>query len=107
MTTDNWIWVLGTVAGFCTTFAFVPQVVKIWKQGGRDLSYGMLGLYLLGVLLWLAYGVLMHAQAVVLANFATAILITFATALRHGRPGGMRVRRSWLGWRRSEVEAEK
>ena len=82
MTTDNWILILGTVAGFCTTFAFVPQVVKIWKQGGRDLSYGMLGLYLLGVLLWLAYGVLMHAQAVVLANFATAILITFATALK-------------------------
>jgi MtN3 and saliva related transmembrane protein len=82
MTTDNWILVLGTVGGFCTTFAFVPQVIKIWKQGGRDLSYGMLGLYLLGVLLWLAYGVLMHAQAVVLANFATAILITFATALK-------------------------
>jgi MtN3 and saliva related transmembrane protein len=82
MTTDDWIFVLGTVGGFCTTFAFVPQVVKIWKQGGRDLSYGMLGLYLLGVLLWLAYGVLMHAQAVVLANFATAILITFATALK-------------------------
>jgi MtN3 and saliva related transmembrane protein len=82
MTTDNWILVLGTVGGFCTTFAFVPQVIKIWKQGGRDLSYGMLGLYLLGVLLWLAYGVLMHAQAVVLANSATAILITFATALK-------------------------
>jgi hypothetical protein len=32
--------------------------------------------------LWLAYGVLMHAQAVVLANFATATLITFATALK-------------------------
>src|ERR1700736_6152247 len=82
MTTDNWILFLGSVGGFCTTFAFVPQVIKIWKQGGRDLSYGMLGLYLLGVLLWLAYGVLMHAQAVVLANFATAILITFATALK-------------------------
>jgi MtN3 and saliva related transmembrane protein len=82
MTTDHWILVFGTFGGFCTTFAFVPQVIKIWKQGGRDLSYGMLGLYLLGVLLWLAYGVLMHAQAVVLANFATAILITFATALK-------------------------
>jgi MtN3 and saliva related transmembrane protein len=82
MTTDNWILVLGSVGGFCTTFAFVPQVIKIWKQGGRDLSYGMLALYLAGVILWLAYGVLMHAQAVVLANFATAILIAFATALK-------------------------
>ncbi len=82
MTTDAWIVLLGSVGGFCTTFAYVPQVIKIWKQGGRDLSYGMLSLYLLGVLLWLAYGVLMHAQAVVLTNFATAILIAIATGLK-------------------------
>ncbi len=82
MTTNNWILVLGSVGGFCTTFAYVPQVIKIWKQGGRDLSYGMLSLYLVGVVLWLAYGVLLHAQAVVLTNFATAILIGIATALK-------------------------
>jgi MtN3 and saliva related transmembrane protein len=82
MTTDAWIVLLGSVGGFCTTFAYVPQVIKIWKQGGRDLSYGMLSLYLVGVLLWLAYGVLLHAQAVVLTNFATAILIAIATAMK-------------------------
>jgi MtN3 and saliva related transmembrane protein len=82
MTTDAWIVLLGSVGGFCTTFAYVPQVIKIWKQGGRDLSYGMLSLYLFGVLLWLAYGVLVRAQAVVLTNFATAILIAIATALK-------------------------
>lgn len=82
MTRDAWIMILGTVGGFCTTFAFVPQVVKIWKQGGRDLSYAMLAIYLVGVLLWLAYGVLLHAQAVTVANAATALLITFATGLK-------------------------
>jgi MtN3 and saliva related transmembrane protein len=82
MTTDSTIVVLGTVAGFCTTFAYVPQVIKIWKQGGRDLSYAMLSLYLFGVCLWLAYGVLIHAQAVVLTNLATAILIAMATGLK-------------------------
>ena len=29
--------ILGAAAGFCTTSAFVPQIVKIHKQGGRDL----------------------------------------------------------------------
>ena len=82
MTTEGWIALLGTVGGFCTTFAYVPQVIKIWKQGGRDLSYGMLSLYLFGVLLWLAYGLLLHAQAVVLTNLATAILIAIATGLK-------------------------
>ncbi len=42
----------------------------------------MLGLYLAGVLLWLAYGVLVRAQAVILTNVATAILITIATTLK-------------------------
>jgi MtN3 and saliva related transmembrane protein len=82
MTTDNWITLTGSLGGFCTTFAFVPQVLKIRKQGGRDLSYGMLSLYLFGVVLWLAYGILLRAQAVIITNFATAILIAIATVLK-------------------------
>ena len=82
MTADSWIIVVGTVAGFCTTFAFVPQLIKIWKQGGRDLSYGMLALYLIGAILWFIYGVLLRAQAVVVTNFATAIVIALATAMK-------------------------
>ena len=31
MTTDAWIVLLGSVGGFCTTFAYVPQVIKIWR----------------------------------------------------------------------------
>jgi hypothetical protein len=34
------------------------------------------------VVLWLAYGVLLHAQAVAITNFATMILIAIATALK-------------------------
>jgi MtN3 and saliva related transmembrane protein len=82
VTTNSWILVVGTVAGLCTTFAFVPQVIKIWKQGGRDLSYGMLALYLIGAILWFIYGVLLHARAVIITNFATAIVIAFATAMK-------------------------
>jgi MtN3 and saliva related transmembrane protein len=88
MTTVTWIEVLGTVAGFCTTFAFVPQVVKIWRQGGRDLSYGMLGLYLVGVLLWLVYGLLLHAPAIIIANVATFLLIALAIALKAWKERG-------------------
>lgn len=69
---------VGMVAGFCTTFAFVPQLIKIWKQGARDLSYGMLAIYLGGVLLWLWYGLLLHAPAIIWANTVTGILIALA-----------------------------
>jgi hypothetical protein len=50
MTAVSWVEIPGAVAGICTTFAFVPQLVKIYRQGGRDLCYGMLSLYLAGVL---------------------------------------------------------
>jgi MtN3 and saliva related transmembrane protein len=82
MTTGSWVTVVGTLGGFCTTFAFVPQVVKIWKQGGRDLSYGMLALYLIGVSLWFVYGLLLHALAIILTNGFTGLLIAFATVLK-------------------------
>jgi MtN3 and saliva related transmembrane protein len=82
MTPPLWVEVLGAVAGFCTTFAFVPQLVKIYRQGGRDLSYAMLSFYLFGVLLWLTYGIILHVQAVAITNFATAILIASATLLK-------------------------
>jgi MtN3 and saliva related transmembrane protein len=82
MTPPLWVEALGAVAGFCTTFAFVPQLIKIYRQGGRDLSYAMLSFYLFGVVLWLAYGIILHVQAVAVTNLATAILIAAATFLK-------------------------
>src|SRR5262245_44158264 len=37
---------IGTIAAICTTGAFAPQIVKIRRQGGKDLSYLMLFVYL-------------------------------------------------------------
>jgi MtN3 and saliva related transmembrane protein len=74
--------VLGAIAGFCTTFAFVPQIVKIHRQGGRDLSYGMLAFYLVGVLLWLAYGVFLRSPSVIVTNAVTSLLIVVAILMK-------------------------
>ena len=55
----------------------------------RDLSYAMLGFYLVGVLLWLAYGIIVNALAIIIANAATGTLIVVATGLKawtHRRP---------------------
>src|ERR1700744_5198599 len=82
MTNEGGSVLLGTAAGFCTTISFVPQIIKIWKQGGRDVSYGMLTLFLVGVLLWFGYGVLVKAQAVIVTNLATAVLIAIAMGMK-------------------------
>jgi MtN3 and saliva related transmembrane protein len=73
---------IGGVAAVCTTGAFIPQILKIRRQGGGDLSYPMLCLYLTGILLWLAYGLMLHAAAIIWANAATALLVAIAIVLK-------------------------
>jgi hypothetical protein len=56
--------------------------MKIRKEGGAGLSYAMLAIYLAGLMLWLAYGVLIHAAAVMLANAASGLLVAGAIVLK-------------------------
>lgn len=66
---------LGLAAGLCTTAAFVPQALRTLRSGSaRDFSLHMLLLFVGGVALWLAYGVLAGLAAVVAANTATLLL---------------------------------
>ena len=73
---------IGFVAAACTTLSFIPQLTKIRKQGGRDLSYAMLSVYLFGLALWLAYGILLHAPAVIVANAASMVLVGAAIVMK-------------------------
>jgi MtN3 and saliva related transmembrane protein len=78
---------VGYVAAVCTTGAFIPQIVKIKKQGGDDLSYPMLVFYLTGVILWLIYALILHAPEMIWANGLTALLVVIAIALKATHPG--------------------
>jgi 5'(3')-deoxyribonucleotidase/uncharacterized protein with PQ loop repeat len=63
--------ILGTAAAISSAIAFVPQITRTWKTGGKDLSYFMLSLYVTGVTLWLCYGLAIGATALSLANGAS------------------------------------
>ena len=66
---------VGYFAGFLTTLAFVPQVLKTWKsKSASDLSLGMFSVFSLGVLCWLIYGILLAAVPMILWNTVTLIL---------------------------------
>lgn len=74
---------LGLGAGTLTTLAFVPQVLKTWRsKSGNDISLGMFVLFSTGVLLWLIYGILIHALPVILANAVTLLLSLTVLALK-------------------------
>lgn len=66
---------LGFVAGACTTAAFLPQVLHVWRtRSAADISFGMYSVFLLGVSLWLAYGIITSALSMILANGITLLL---------------------------------
>lgn len=70
-----WTEVLGMVAGICTTIAFLPQVIKTYRsRSARDLSLGMFSIFTLGVILWLAYGIVQQELPIILANAATLVM---------------------------------
>ena len=61
--------ILGLVAGTITSVTFLPQVVKIWQtKSARDLSLTMLLLLMLGVVLWLIYGLVVMSAAIIYTN---------------------------------------
>jgi MtN3 and saliva related transmembrane protein len=83
--------IVGSVAGVCTTGAYIPQIIKIQKQGGADLSYPMLVFYLTGVLLWLVYSLILHAPEMIWANGVTSFLVVVAIVLKATHPGRTRL----------------
>jgi MtN3 and saliva related transmembrane protein len=72
MISNDWI---GSIAASLTTTAFIPQVWRVWRtRHTKDLSLGMYIIFTSGVLMWLAYGVLLQAWPIIIANGLTAIL---------------------------------
>lgn len=74
---------VGMVAGCCSTVAFVPQVLKIWREGDtRAISARMYVLRNLGFLLWLAYGLALRSTPLVVFNVASLLLGGTVLALK-------------------------
>ena len=67
--------ILGLVAGCCSTFAFVPQVLKIWREGDTDaISLRMYVMRVAGFVLWLAYGFALGSVPLVVFNVLNLLL---------------------------------
>jgi MtN3 and saliva related transmembrane protein len=72
---------IGWIAAICTTFAFIPQVLKVSKtRSVKDISVSMYFVFCSGVFMWVIYGFYLNSIPIVLANtitfgLAAAILI--------------------------------
>ena len=66
---------IGFLAGFCTTIAFIPQVIKVWKtKRTRDISLVMFVTFTFGVICWTIYGIFISNLPMIIANAITLIL---------------------------------
>lgn len=66
---------IGFVAAFCTTAAYVPQVLRILRtRSTKDISLGMFSVMTVGVALWLVYGIMLGSAPIIVSNIITLAL---------------------------------
>jgi MtN3 and saliva related transmembrane protein len=72
---DTFQELIGYCAAFCTTIAFLPQVIKVWRtRAVRDISMGMYVVLCAGLLLWTGYGWMLSSLPILVANGFTLVL---------------------------------
>jgi MtN3 and saliva related transmembrane protein len=79
---------VGSLAALLTSFAFVPQVVKMARtKSVKDISFLMIAQLTVGVVLWLAYGVHLGEWVVICANIVAlaTLLPGLALYVRYSR----------------------
>jgi len=77
----------GYAAAFCTTSAYVPQVLRVWRtRSTHDISLRMFLVLVTGLCLWLTYGIWRGEVPIMIANGLTLVLASTILffKLRHG-----------------------
>ena len=74
--------IVGFLAAFLTMFGFLPQVIKIYRtKSVKDLSLLAVLQFMLGVFLWLIYGIYLKNFVLILANSVTFLILLAALIL--------------------------
>ena len=77
----------GYAAALCTTGAYVPQVLRVWRtRSTHDISLKMFLVLVTGLTLWLVYGFWGGEVPLIAANGATLMLasVILYFKIRHG-----------------------
>jgi len=78
-----WTEGIGSLAAICTTIAFVPQLVRVWRRrSADDISLSMFLLFSTGEALWLTYGLRIRSAPVIAANVVTLALALVILVLK-------------------------
>ena len=85
--------ILGLVAGMFVALGLVPQTLRVWKlKSAQEISLPFSLLFLIGTVLWLAYGLFLGLTSVIVWNGANSALLILLLTLKlkfgmdHGTP---------------------
>jgi MtN3 and saliva related transmembrane protein len=74
---------VGHIAGFFTTVAFIPQVLRVFRtRSSGDLSWAWLLVFVTGLGLWLTYGLILRNWPIILSNLVTLSLCFLLIAMK-------------------------
>lgn len=77
---NNWI---GIAAGFFTSISLLPQLIKmIREKSPGNISVAMFLILLLGLGLWVAYGILQQDWPIIITN-SFSFLVNIAILITH------------------------
>ena len=66
--------ILGNIAAILTSVSFLPQAIKTIKSKDTSgISLAMYIIFVMGVLMWLIYGILIQSIPVILGNMVTIV----------------------------------
>jgi MtN3 and saliva related transmembrane protein len=88
---EGWLpTILGTVAGLLSTFSFVPQVVKAWREGDTEaISKRMYIVTVSAFVLWTVYGFVIGSMPIIIFNILSLVLSATILVLKlRNRSGG-------------------
>jgi MtN3 and saliva related transmembrane protein len=67
---------IGMIAAVLTTFAWLPQATQtIRTRKTRDVSLTTQAMLFVGILLWLAYGIMLGSLPLIASNIVTIFLV--------------------------------
>ncbi len=79
---------VGIIAGIFTTFAVVPQIMRVYKlKSAREISLIFTSSMLLGIIIWLVYGIMLGLLSIIIWNCIGIVLNTWLlfAKLKYGR----------------------
>lgn len=75
--------IIGSIAAFFTTTAFLPQAIKVHRtKHTKDLSIWMLAILTVGIFLWIIYGLLLWDRILILANSLSFLISLYVLFMK-------------------------